>query len=73
MQDASTVGLTQARCRNEKCNLLLARVRLMPDSVVEIKCRRCNKVNTFNLEPDGDDVAINLVSDGQGGFVPPDN
>lgn len=45
----------------------------MPDSVVEIKCRRCNKVNTFNLEPDKDDVAINLVSDGQGGFVPPDN
>jgi len=45
----------------------------MPDSVVEIKCRRCNKVNTFDRASDEDDVAINLVSDGQGGFVPPDN
>jgi hypothetical protein len=43
------------------------------DSVAEIKCRRCGKVNVFQVERDGDDVAIHLIPDGQGGYIPPDN
>ena len=73
MPDAPIVGLEQARCVNEKCKLLLARVRLTMDSVAEIKCRRCGKVNVFQVERDGDDVAIHLIPDGQGGYIPPDN
>tara|TARA_R110000824_G_scaffold196509_2_gene379785 strand:+ start:1299 stop:1460 length:162 start_codon:yes stop_codon:yes gene_type:complete len=52
--------------------MLLAKVRLTAESVVEIKCRRCNKVNTFSIEQEEDDVEINLVPDGQGGYVPPE-
>jgi hypothetical protein len=33
-------ALTHWRC--PKCNTLLAALRLMPGSVVEIKCYRCN-------------------------------
>ena len=52
--------------------MLLARTRLAGKSVVEIKCRRCNTINVFRPDPElEDDVFINLVSDGQGGFVPP--
>ena len=72
MPDAPNLGLTQARCRNNKCNSLLARVRLSTDSIVEIKCRRCGQVNTFGPDQvDGDNAALNLVPDGQGGFGPP--
>ena len=73
MPDATNLGLQQARCTNDKCNSLLARVRLLMDSVVEIKCRRCGHVNTFTPPTsDIDDVNIHLVADGQGGFVPPE-
>jgi phage FluMu protein Com len=70
MPDAS--ALREARCQHEGCNMLLAKVRLTVESIVEIKCRRCNKVNTFSIEQEEDDVAINLVPDGQGGYIPPE-
>ena len=53
--------------------MLLARVRLSAESVVEIKCRRCNTVNAFRPAIDEEEVMINLVPDGQGGFGPPTN
>jgi len=70
MPDAS--ALREARCQHESCNMLLSKVRLTAESVVEIKCRRCNKVNTFSIGQEEDDVAINLVPDGQGGYIPPE-
>jgi len=51
--------------------MLLARVRLSAESVVEIKCRRCNTVNAFRPGQGEETVAINLTPDGQGGFIPP--
>ena len=73
MPDAPIVGLRQVRCQKENCNMLLARVRLSAESVVEIKCRRCNTVNAFRPAIDEEEVMINLVPDGQGGFGPPTN
>ena len=64
MPDAPIVGLWQARCRNGKCNMLLARIRLSGDSVVEIKCRRCSEVNAFMPEETG-----TPRPDGQGGYL----
>ena len=73
MSDAPIVGLQEARCQTKNCHMLLAKTRLSADSVVEIKCRRCNTINVIRPQrlDDPDDVSINLVSDGQGGFVPP--
>ena len=44
--------------------MLLARVRLTADSVVEIKCRRCSEVNAFRPEETG-----SHRPDGQGGYL----
>ena len=44
--------------------MLLARVRLAGDSVVEIKCRRCSEVNAFRPEQSG-----SPEPDGQGGYL----
>jgi hypothetical protein len=52
--------------------MLLAKTRLSANSLVEIKCRRCNTINLIRPDEDlSDDVFINLVPDGQGGFEPP--
>tara|TARA_R100001244_G_scaffold122081_1_gene91733 strand:+ start:147 stop:308 length:162 start_codon:yes stop_codon:yes gene_type:complete len=53
--------------------MLLAKVRLAAESVVEIKCRRCNTVNAFTIEQEEDNVEIDLVPDGQGGYIPPED
>ena len=66
-------ALREARCQHESCNMLLAKVRLAAESVVEIKCRRCNTVNAFTIEQEEDDVAVDLVPDGQGGYIPPED
>ena len=63
MPDAPIVGLTDARCQNQTCNSLLARVKLNGTSLVEIKCRRCGALAVFESSPQ----AI-LESDGQGGY-----
>ena len=72
MPDAPALGLREARCQYDNCNMLLAKFCLTAESVVEIKCRRCNKVNTFRIEQEENDVEINLVPDGQGGYIPPE-
>jgi len=71
MPDAPTLGLTEARCRSKDCNMLLAKVRLSANSVVEIKCRRCNAVNAFTVEQKKDAGERGLIPDGQGGYHPP--
>ena len=73
MPDAPALGLREARCQHENCNMLLAKVRLAAESVVEIKCRRCNTVNAFTIEQEEDNVEIDLVPDGQGGYIPPED
>jgi len=77
MPDAKDLKLREARCNNENCSpykgsrQLLARIRLEANSVIEIKCRRCNEITIFTATTsDLDDESMNLVSDGQGGFVP---
>ena len=72
MSDAPIVGLQESRCQSKNCHMLLAKTRLSANSVVEIKCRRCNTINLIRPDEDlSDDVFINLVPDGQGGFEPP--
>ena len=65
MPDASAVGLQEARCRRIECRSLLARLRLDGNSLVEIKCRRCQAVSTFAP----DTSKVKLKADGQGGYV----
>ena len=65
MSASQNVGLTEARCRRPQCRSLLARLRLEGNSIVEIKCRRCQSVSTFAPESS----TIRLKSDGQGGYV----
>lgn len=65
MPDASVVGLQEARCRRLECRSLLARIRLEGNSLVEIKCRRCQAISTFAP----DTSRVKLKADGQGGYV----
>lgn len=65
MPDASPVGLQEARCRRTECRSLLARLRLDGNSLVEIKCRRCQAVSTFAP----DTAKVKLKADGQGGYI----
>ena len=65
MSDASPVGLQEARCRRTECRSLLARLRLDGNSLVEIKCRRCQAVSTFAP----DTAKVKLKADGHGGYI----
>ena len=65
MSDASPVGLQEAICRRTECRSLLARLRLDGNSLVEIKCRRCQAVSTFAP----DTAKVKLKADGQGGYI----
>ncbi len=70
MSSTANLGLIEARCRRPECRHLLARLRLDGNSLVEIKCRRCQSVSTFAPESATVKLKIDrLKSDGQGGYV----
>ena len=64
-------GLRRLECRG--CNHLLARYRLEPGSVLEIKCHHCPQVNLIRVAAPvpasaGVGGATGLRPDGRGGF-----
>lgn len=58
-----SANLQMYHCR--KCGKAMFKAKLVPGTIIEKKCERCDEMNMITLEASSD-----LVSDGTGGYRP---